>query len=89
MLHTEPLAPSFANGATERPKATKVDLSGEEASRTPTIVWGLLVALIGGMWWFAFHHRPRWWMWLLGAAPFAVTLYIFYGHLERLLPSNY
>ena len=71
-------------------KATSIDgLSGESSSRTPTIIWGAIAALVGLLWWLAFHRFPRWTTWMLGAVPFLATLFVCYTYLERLLPSNY
>jgi sortase A len=64
-------------------------LSGESSSRTPAILWGAIAALVGLMWWLAFHRYPRWTTWILGAVPFLATLFVCYMYLERLLPSNY
>ena len=64
-------------------------MSGEESSKLPTVISGLIAALIGGLWWVLFHRHPRWTMWFLGAVPFAVSLFFFYSFLERVLPSNY
>ncbi len=64
-------------------------LDGEQSSRSPALLWGLIAALVGGIWWFLFHRYPRWWVWIAGAVPFLVVLWVFYTYLERLLPSNY
>jgi sortase A len=64
-------------------------LSGEESSRVPTIISGLIAAAIGALWWLFFHRHPRWTTWFLGAVPFLVALFVFYTYLERVLPSNY
>ena len=64
-------------------------LSGETSSRTPAIIWGLIAALVGLLWWLLFHRHPRWTTWLIGVVPFLVTLFVCYMYVERLLPSNY
>lgn len=64
-------------------------LSGHSGSKLPVVLAGLVVALIGGAWWFAFHRRPRWTTWIIGVVPFAVALSVFYYFLERALPANY
>jgi len=70
--------------------ATKIaGLSGQRSSRTPAILWGLLAAILGLLWWFWFHRYPRWTTWIIGALPFIAVLFVFYVYLERLLPSNY
>ena len=71
-------------------KATQIaGLSGEQSSRTPAIILGLIAALIGLLWWWWFHRYPRWTTWIVGAVPFLATLFAFYVYFERLLPSNY
>lgn len=71
-------------------KATLDDgLSGRSGSKLPTLWWGLIIALVGGLWWLVFHRYHRWTTWILGAIPFGVVLFFFYFHLERLLPGNY
>ena len=64
-------------------------LSGDRSSRTPTVLWGLIVAIVGLLWWWLFHRYPRWTTWLVGVIPFLVALFVFYTYLERMLPSNY
>lgn len=68
----------------------KLDLSGDdESSKLPTVISGLIAALVGALWWLFFHRHPRWTTWLIGVVPFAVALFFFYVFLERVLPSNY
>jgi sortase A len=64
-------------------------LDGDTASRSPALLWGIIAALVGLAWWFLFHRYPRWYVWIVGAVPFLVVLWVFYTYLERLLPSNY
>jgi sortase A len=64
-------------------------LSGEEGSKLPTLIAGLIAALVGALWWLMFHRHPRWTTWIIGAVPFAVALFFFYSFLERVLPANY
>lgn len=68
---------------------TEEGLSGEEGSKLPMILSGLIVLLIGLLWWFFFHRHPRWTTWIIGAIPFVVALFFFYSFLERVLPANY
>jgi sortase A len=86
-LQEEPL-PAPVTG-TKVTKVTKVGLSGEESSTTPTLIAGLALALIGALWWLLFHRHPSLTNWLIGVVPFAVALFVFYALLERVLPSNY
>jgi len=64
-------------------------LSGSSGSKTPTVLAGLLMLLVGLLWWWLFHRHPRWTTWFVGVIPFAITLSIFYFYLERALPANY
>jgi sortase A len=64
-------------------------LSGRGEPRLPTVWWGLLAAAVGGLWWLIFHRYHRWTTWFMGVVPFAIVLFVFYYHLERLLPANY
>jgi sortase A len=58
-------------------------------SKVPTILWGLLTALIGFGWWFAIRKRRHWISYAAGVVPFLVALFFFYAHLELLLPANF
>jgi sortase A len=64
-------------------------LSGERTSRMPTVLWGLVAAGVGLLWWLVFHRYRGWTTWFIGAIPFLVVLFVFYFFLERVLPSNY
>lgn len=74
---------------TRSPKDLDAGLSGSHTSRLPTLLWGLLAALVGGLWWLVFHRYSRWPTWVVGAIVFAPVLFVFYVFLERVLPSNY
>jgi sortase A len=71
------------------PSVIEAGLSGDVGSKQPTVLWGLIVAVVGGLWWLLFHRHPRWTTWLVGVVPFAVVLFFFYTYLERVLPANY
>jgi sortase A len=64
-------------------------LSGQGEPKLPTVWFGLLTALVGALWWLVFHRYHRWTTWFAGVIPFAIVLFLFYYHLERLLPANY
>jgi sortase A len=64
-------------------------LSGGTESQAPVYLWGLVAALVGGLWWLLFHRYPRWTTWVAGAVPFLIALFVFYTYLERVLPNNY
>ena len=70
-------------------KATISGLEGDSGSRFPALLWGFIAALVGGAWWFLFHRYKKWYVWIAGAIPFIIVLFVFYTYLERLLPSNY
>jgi sortase A len=83
----EPLPPSpHTHG---RRPTTVGGLGGHESSRTPTVIWGLVVAAVGALWWYLFHRFRHWYVWFAGAVPFLAVLFFFYVYLERLLPSSY
>ncbi len=82
-----PLPPSRGLGKTT--SLNDEGLSGESDSKLPTVLSGLIVLLIGLLWWLFFHRHPRWTTWLIGAIPFLVALFFFYSYLERVLPANY
>ena len=81
-----PLPPS--PGVTDTPKAIS-GLSGQRSSRAPALLWGVIAAFVGLVWWFLFHRYPRWTTWFIGVVPFLLVLFVFYTYLERMLPSNY
>ena len=64
-------------------------LSGGDESRAPVLIWGLIAAAVGALWWLLFHRYPRWTTWFAGVIPFLVVLFVFYTYLERVLPNNY
>jgi sortase A len=64
-------------------------LSGGDESRAPLLIWGLIGAAVGALWWLLFHRYPRWTTWVAGVIPFLVVLFVFYTYLERVLPNNY
>ena len=84
-----PLPPPPELASATEPIEIDAGLSGERDSRQPTVLAGLVVALIGALWWWLFHRHPRWTSWLVGIVPFAAALFVFFAYLERVLPSNY
>lgn len=89
-LTVEPLASTVdpRDPAVRRADA-KDALSGETGPLTPTIIAGIILAIVGGSWWLLFHRHPRWTTWFIGVLPFAIALAAFYYLLERALPANY
>jgi sortase A len=75
------------------PVASRADLddalSGRGESKLPAVWWGFAAIAFGALWWLIFHRYHRWTTWFMGAVPFAVVLFVFYYHLERMLPANY
>ena len=64
-------------------------LSGQTRSFLPTIVWGIVAALIGLAWWWTFRRWRHPATWLIGVLPFLIALFPFYVFLERALPAGY
>ena len=64
-------------------------LSGQSLSKSPAIMWGIIAALVGLAWWWAFRRWRHPATWLLGLIPFLVVLFPFYVYLERALPAGY
>lgn len=64
-------------------------LSGQTRSFEPTIVWGIVAAVIGLAWWWTFRRWRHPATWLIGVVPFVVALFPFYVFLERALPAGY
>ncbi len=84
-----PSNPNVGSGSTNRAVGDTAGLSEHSPSRAPTVLWGALLAAIGLLWWWWFHRYRRWTTWFVGAIPFALVLFVFYAHVERLLPSSY
>jgi sortase A len=83
----KPAKPTVRQTAGSR--ETVDDLAGEKESRIPLIWWALIVALVGGAWWYLFRRYQRWWVWVLGAIPFLAVYAMFCFYLERVLPPGY
>src|SRR5437763_125981 len=58
-------------------------------SKVPTVLWGLLTALIGFGWWWTVRQRRHWVSYVGPAVHFLIALFFFYAHLELLLPANF
>jgi sortase A len=52
-------------------------------------LWALVVAAIGGLWWYGFKRWTRWYTWAAGVLPFLFVLFFFYRQLEGVLPAGY
>jgi sortase A len=64
-------------------------LSGQTRSLVPSVTWGIVAALVGLGWWWAFRRWRHPLTWLIGVLPFLVALFPFYVYLERALPAGY
>ncbi len=55
----------------------------------PSIVWGIIAALVGLAWWWGFRRWRLPLTWIVGVVPFLFVLFPFYVYLERALPAGY
>lgn len=86
----KPNPPKHTSGNKAAPQDTLAEgLSGQSLSKTPAIMWGIIAALVGLAWWWAFRRWRHPATWLLGVIPFLVVLFPFYVYLERALPAGY
>ena len=83
----KPVKPK-AGAVKVRPPAVD-DLAGKTESRVPVVWSGLVVAAVGGLWWFVFHRRKRWYVWVAGAIPFLAVYAVFCFYVERILPPGF
>jgi sortase A len=72
------------------PKAQlATSLQGESNSDVPSVLWGIIVAAVGCLWWWAFRRWRHPLTWVIGVIPFLMVLFPFYVYLERALPNGY
>ena len=84
--------PTHINGRRIKPpKASQLStaLKGQANSKKPTVLLGILVAIVGLLWWWAFRRWRHPLTWLAGVVPFLIVLFPFYVYLERALPNGY
>ena len=84
--------PTEVNGKKVKPPPPAqlvTGLQGESNSVAPSVLWGFIVAAVGGLWWWAFRRWRHPYTWLVGVVPFLVVLFPFYVYLERALPNGY
>jgi sortase A len=62
---------------------------GNDASKVPVVLWGMLTGAVGAAWWWATRRRRHWTTYAAGVLPFLVVLFFFYAEVERLLPANF
>jgi hypothetical protein len=87
-VEPEPREPTLPDEPVATPELDSLD--GEvERTASPAIRWGSVTAGV----WIAFFLLSRLWRrwpaYLLGAPVFGVCLFIFFGALTELLPSNF
>ena len=75
--------------AEPRPDQLSTAARGSGQQRATVGVVGLLVALVGLLWWWAFRRWRHPLTWLIGLVPFLLVLFPFYVYLERALPNGY
>jgi len=69
--------------------ALRDGLEGDPNSKGPAVFWGVLVALLGALWWWVYRHWRHPATWLGGFVAFLPVLIGFYVYLERVLPAGY
>jgi hypothetical protein len=52
-------------------------------------VWGVLLLLVGALWWWVYRHWRHPFTWFGGLVPFLPVLFAFYLYLERVLPAGF
>jgi len=80
--------PAVVRPSTGSTKVVGGDLGGPAGSKLPTVLAGIVTAMVGGLWWFCFRLRRRWWVWLAGVVPFLAAFFVFCFYLEQILPNN-
>jgi sortase A len=63
-------------------------LSSESQSVPPAILWGIIAAVVGALWWWGFRRWRHPAMWVAGLIPFLAVLFGFYVYLERAIPQG-
>ena len=91
---SRPTIPKRAAAGTGKSRAAEQSgleegLSGQAKSLGPSIFFGVIAALVGLGWWWAFRRWRHPFTWLIGVAPFLLALFPFYVYLERALPAGY
>jgi len=75
--------------APEQPTSLADASLASSRSKWVTAGWGFFTAVIGGLWYFGIRRWRRWYSYAGGLVPFLLVLFVFYAHLERLLPANF
>jgi sortase A len=73
------------------PRAAELStaLKGQANSIGPAFLFGLVVAVVGLLWWWAFRRWRHPLTWVVGVVPFLLVLFPFYVYLQRALPAGY
>jgi sortase A len=81
---------TIAPTTTEPPRLLfeEQSLSGDRAAAGPTVLWGVIAALVAAVVWFISRKWRKWPAYLLGAPFFLIALFLFYENVARLLPAN-
>jgi sortase A len=85
----KPVKPGTGKARVAEQAGLAEGLSGQTRSLVPTIVFGILAALVGLAWWWSFRRWRHPFTWLVGVTPFVVALFPFFVYLERALPAGY
>jgi sortase A len=92
-LSTKPVKPpTHINGKKVKPPPKEqlaTALEGQANSLKPAVAWGIVAAIVGAAWWYAFRRLRHPFTWLIGLVPFLVALFPFFVYLERALPAGY
>jgi sortase A len=95
VAHAPPKALQGSDDAGSQARASAIaaslenGLSGDTASRTPTLLWGVFAFLVGLLWWWVYRHWRHPFTWFAGLVPFLPVLFAFYLYLERVLPAGF
>lgn len=76
-------------GEGDEAPALEAGLSGENASNTPAILWGLAAAAVWVLTWLASRRWRKWPAYLVGGPAFLVVLFVFFENFSRLLPADF
>ncbi len=89
-LITESSAPVREPSLTQ-PASPILNLDGpaSKVESRGAILWGSATLAVGLLWWAAFRKRRSWLIRLGGFIPFAIVCFIWFGYIDRMLPSNY
>jgi len=88
-LVPEPSDPPRPAAETPRPtRPPTLEDAQAPADRGGAVLWAAVTLLVGLGWWWIYRRRRHWTTWVLGFLPFAVVCFVWFGHLDRALPSG-